>query len=117
LFIELSLIFALTLLSEFLSKALSLPIPGALLGLLILFMCLHFKIIKLKSIENVSKLFLANMAILFVHPGVNLLSSLEHLKGVWLKVIIVVVITTMITMAITGKVVDFLIERSKNGNI
>jgi holin-like protein len=51
------------------------------------------------------------MVILFIPPAINLLSTIDLLKTDFFKIIFLLVITTLITMVITGKTVDFVIKR------
>lgn len=108
---EFIIVFGVTYLGELLSKGLGLPIPGTVTGMILLFIFLMSGIIKIETIERASKVLLLNMAIFFIPPGVKLLESLDHLAGNWTKIIVLMVVTTVITMVVTGKVVDFLVTK------
>lgn len=115
--LEFIIIFGISYLGEILSKSLSLPVPGTVIGMFLLFIALYFKIIKVKQIEKAVNILLINMAIFFIPPGVRLISSLDYMKGNWVKIIVLMVLTTLITMIVTGRVVQYLVERGeKNGN-
>jgi len=115
--LEFIIIFGISYLGEILSKTLSLPVPGTVIGMFLLFIALYFKIIKVKQIEKAVNILLINMAIFFIPPGVRLISSLDYMKGNWVKIIVLMVLTTLITMIVTGRVVQYLVERGeKNGN-
>lgn len=111
--IQFLFIFGITYLGELISTLFSLQIPGTILGMLIMFFLLSIGIIKVKQIEKAANILLLNMAIFFLPPGIKLVDSLDILKGNWLKLIIIAVTTTLITMVVTGKVVDFFIRRKK----
>jgi holin-like protein len=106
-------IFGITYLGEIVSKFFGLPIPGTVLGMLLMFFLLSLEILKLNQIEKAANILLINMAIFFLPPGIKLINSLEVLKGNWIKFIFIAVITTLLTMVVTGKVVDFFIRRKK----
>ncbi|WP_320048015.1 CidA/LrgA family protein [uncultured Ilyobacter sp.] len=106
-------IFGITYLGELMSTLFNLPIPGTILGMLLMFFLLSTGIIKVKQIEKAANILLINMAIFFLPPGIKLVDSLDSLKGNWLKLIIIAVTTTLITIVVTGKVVDFFIRRKK----
>ena len=110
-------IFGITYLGEILSKYIPLPIPGTVIGMFLLFTALYFKVIKVEKIAEAADVLILNMAIFFIPPGVKLINSLDHLSGSWIKIIILMSLTTIITMAVTGRVVQYLVERKdKNGN-
>ena len=111
--IQFLFIFGITYLGEIVSKFFGLPIPGTVLGMLLMFFLLSLGILKLNQIEKAANILLINMAIFFLPPGIKLINSLEVLKGNWIKLIFIAVITTLLTMVVTGKVVDFFIRRKK----
>lgn len=93
-------------------------IPPTVIGMLMLFLLLILKIIKLESIREFSDFMLLNLAFFFIPPGVTLIKTWDILKADFFKIFFVVISTTFITMTITGLVVDFLIRKGeeKNGN-
>lgn len=88
-----------------------LPLPGTILGMLILFILLWTKVLKVESIEKVCDFLILNMIIFFLPPAVELLEYMALLKTGFLKILILLVATTVITMIVTGKTVDFCIKR------
>ncbi|WP_297596486.1 CidA/LrgA family protein [uncultured Cetobacterium sp.] len=96
-----------------LEKVFHLPTPGTVNGLIILFLLLCFKIVKLDSIKNVGEFFIANMIITFIPPSVKLLDVIDLLKVDFFKLIFLLVLTTLITMVITALFVDFMMRGKK----
>lgn len=88
-------------------------IPSTVIGMLILFLLLNFNLIKLKSIKEFSDFMLLNLAFFFIPPGVTLLTTWDILKDNLFKILFIVIITTFITMIITGLTVDFIIKRKE----
>jgi holin-like protein len=105
-------ILAITYFGESLSRLLSFPIPGPVIGMMTLFILLKYKIIQLEKIESLTMILLGNLAILFIPPGVKLITALDLLEGNLLKIIILMVITTILTMGATGLTVQYLINRN-----
>lgn len=54
------------------------------------------------------------MVLLFLPPIIDLIENFDLLRVGFLKIIFLLVVTTAITMVVTGKIVDFLI-RMKEG--
>ncbi len=111
------IIFGVTYLGEILSWYVPLPIPGTILGMILFFFALYFKLIKVEKIADVAHFLLLNISFFLVAPSVKIINSLEHLSTlwIWLKIIVLMVVTTIITMGVTGRVVQYLVERENNG--
>ncbi len=107
---EFFIIFAINYAGILLSAILNLPIPGTIIGMILFFLLLYFKILKVEKIERACSFLLVNMTIFFLPPGVKILDYIHHLNGTFLKVIFLIIFTTFITMGITGKIVQFMIE-------
>ena len=112
LFREAIIILGLYLVGELISGLLNLPIPGNILGMVILLILLCTKVIKLEQIETVSNFLLDHLAFFFIPAGVGLMSSAGIIKDTWLKLIIVCVITTAIIIAVTGTIVQFVSRKT-----
>ena len=113
---EFMLIFAINYVGMLLSKILHLPLPGTIVSLLLLFLMLQFKVLKLEKIENAANFLLLNMTLFFMPPTVKIIDSYDLLEKDLVKIIIIIVISTFLTMGITGKVVQMMIDyREKKG--
>lgn len=107
---EFMLIFLINYVGILLSKILHLPLPGTILSLLLLFLMLQFKVLKLEKIENAGNFLLLNMTIFFMPPTVKIIDSYELLEKDLFKIIIIILVSTFLTMGITGKVVQLMID-------
>ena len=65
LYVQLMIIFSISLLGEGISTIFHLPIPGSIIGLILLFLALEFKWLRLRHVNMVGNFLLANMTILF----------------------------------------------------
>ena len=108
---EFLLIFVINYIGVIVAQVLKLPVPGTILGMLLLFVLLYTKILKMSSIERASNFLLLNMTIFFLPPSVELLDTMYLLKNGTLKIIFLVVFSTLLTMVVTAKTVEFLIKR------
>lgn len=116
---EFMLIFSINYVGILLSKILHLPLPGTIVSLLLLFFMLQFKILKLEKIENAGNFLLLNMTIFFMPPTVKIIDSYELLEKDLFKIIVIIIVSTFLTMGITGKVVQLMIdfkERKEKNN-
>ena len=116
---EFMLIFTINYVGILLSKILHLPLPGTIASLLLLFLMLQFKVLKLEKIENAGNFLLLNMTIFFMPPTVKIIDSYELLEKDLFKIIVIIIVSTFLTMGITGKVVQLMIdfkERKEKNN-
>jgi len=75
LYVQLTIIFTISLIGEIISDGLHLPIPGSMIGLLILFLLLQFKLLRMRHVNMVGNFLLANMTILFLPPAVGIMDK------------------------------------------
>lgn len=98
---------------NFISTQLGLLIPGSLVGMLLLTLLLFSGIIKLAQVENLSNFFLRHLNLLFLPAGVGIMAYAEAFSNNALEIFFTVLLTTVMVMAITGKIVDFVIGHLK----
>lgn len=89
------------------------PIPEPVYGMIYLFIALQFNILKTEDVKQTSDGILRNLAFLFVPAGVGILANVDLIKGKILQIILIVIIGTVISMAVTGLIVQ-LLQRRKN---
>lgn len=85
-----------------------LPIPGTVIGLILLFLALYFKIIKIEMIEDICEILISIMSFLFVPAGVGLMTSFNMLKGKVIAFSAIIFISTIVVWVVTAYVVKFL---------
>lgn len=84
-----------------------LPVPGNILGMLILFFALLTGIIKLEMIDRISDFLLGNLAFFFLPAGVSLITCFSVLEGKWTAVLGISIISTVVILSVTGLTVEF----------
>lgn len=91
-----------------------LPVPGAVIGIILLFFALQTGIIKVHMIEEVCDFLLTHMAFLFVPVSVGLMTSFGLIKGKLIGFIAVIVISTAVIWAVTAHIAKLLRKGSTN---
>lgn len=107
-------IFLFSFLGEMLS-AIILPyiaIPGSVIGMVLLFLALQFRVIKVEQVEEAGTWLTDNMGIFFVPAGVALISNFDILADAWLQLLVIMVVTTILMMVFVGKVVQRIKKRT-----
>ena len=115
-FNQLGIILAIWTVGELISSLFSsiITIPGTIMGMIILFLLLQFKILKEDAIKDVTDFLLNNMAIFFVPAGISLIQSLGLIKENVVVLILSATVATLVIMLVTGKTVDIMINKNND---
>lgn len=112
---QICIIFGITMAGELLNTLLPLPIPAGVYGLFLLLVGLCSGLLKLEHVEETGNFLLDTMPIMFVPVIVGLMEKYEILKAVAVPVIVISAASTVIVMAVTGKITEWLIAMTKKG--
>ncbi len=113
---QFAIIALITFIGEILNFLIPLPIPASIYGLIILFIALCTKIIRLNQIEKAADFFLTIMPVLFVPPAVELMTKWSVLKDNLAGLLVTCLLSTIIVMAATGMIAQMLIGRNKKSS-
>lgn len=86
---------------------LGLSFPAPLLGMLMLTAMLLTGVLKLEAIEDISKLLIEKMAIMFLPAGVSMILFLDILQAQIMPIGLTLVITNLIIVLVTTAAVTF----------
>ncbi|MEO1395944.1 MAG: CidA/LrgA family protein [Cyanobacteria bacterium J06634_5] len=84
-------------------RLLTIPIPGPVLGMLLLFVTLLIRGKSTAAFNSASSALLSHLSLLFVPAGVGIMVHANRLAREWLPISLTLVITTILTMVITAK--------------
>ena len=110
---QFGIILGVTCAGELLKYFLPLPIPGSIYGLLLMFILLFAKVIKVEQVKDVGEFLIEIMPLMFIPAGVGLMTSWETLKPICFPVLVITVLTTVFVMVVTGRVTQFVIRRER----
>ncbi|GAB6134504.1 CidA/LrgA family protein [Thermococcus prieurii] len=102
----LAIIFGFYALGEMVSSGLNLPVPGSVLGMLFLLSALLSGAVKLEWVENEAELFVKNMSVLFIPPGVGIVTYLGLIKAQLVPISVALVLSFVVTLFVTAKTVE-----------
>lgn len=110
--------FAIILLNSFLGEILHilipLPVPASVYGLILMLTALCTGILKLTQVKDAADFLIEIMPVMFIPAAAGLLESWAFLKPIWGPVAFITVLTTIIVMAVTGRVTQYMIRRGHN---
>lgn len=108
---QLAIIFAVTAVGEILKYLLPLPIPASIYGLVIMLALLMTKTIKLEQVKATGEYLIEIMPLMFIPASVGLMASWGQFKEMLIPLVVISLVSTMVVVATTGKVSDFLLNR------
>ncbi len=104
----LAIIFGFYFMGEVTAEIANLPIPGNVLGMIFLVLALGGGLINLKDVEKEAEFFIDNMSIMFIPPGVGVMLYFGLLRDEFLPIIGALGLSFVITLGVTGKIVEVL---------
>lgn len=106
--------FLIILLISFIGEGLNFlipaPIPASIYAMVILFVCLCTKIIKLEAVKDTGIFLIEIMPLMFIPAGVGLMKSWGVLKPLIIPVVVITVISLIAVMAVSGRVSQRIIK-------
>ena len=105
-----SILLICQLCGEVLVRLLNFPVPGPVIGMVLLLIFLILKGSVPNSVQTVGDTLLNNIALLYVPAGVGLMEHFKLISKDWLVISVVLVVSTLVTMAVTAVVLKFLTE-------
>src|SRR5659263_144269 len=94
---QIGLLFGVCLLGQAISAFLPISFPGSVLSMIILFILLFFRVIKVDHIRQKADFLLKNMSFFFIPAGIGILSSFDLIRSSILPLITVIIVTTILT--------------------
>lgn len=95
---------AFQLVGEVLVRAAGAPVPGPVVGMLLLLAALRLRGGVPAALQRAADGLLANLALLFVPAGVGVLAHLGLLRAAWWQLLLTVVVSTLLTVVATAAV-------------
>ena len=92
------------LVGEVAVRLLDWPVPGPVLGMLLLFVLLLVVRRVPEPLDTASTSLLAHLSLLFVPAGVGIMVHADRLLAEWLPIVAVLLVTTLLTMVFTAGV-------------
>lgn len=102
------------LLLGFIAKKLTgLPIPEPVFGMIFLFLAFSAKILKIDDVGSTSDFLTSILAFLFTPLGVSLMVQFDLIKSSAVHILAVMIISDILTMALTAKIVEIIQKARK----
>lgn len=110
---QVAILFLFTFAMNEIAKLLHLPIPGSILGIFVLFTLLKTNIVKLAWIEQGANWLLAELLLFFIPSAVGIMKYMPLLESEGVRILIVVIFSTLIVMISSGLVASRISKRKE----
>lgn len=105
------IILTISFVGELLHALLPLPVPASIYGLVLMLIGLQTGILPLSAINEAGGFLFEIMPMLFIPAGVGLMVSWGALKPVIIPISIIIVVTTILVMAVSGRIAQFILKK------
>ena len=112
--IQFLIIIVFSFVGEFFHYVIPLPIPASIYGIVLLFVSLECKLLKVNDVRDVSSFLIAVMPMMFIPAAVGLITSWDIISGSLVKYVVVTFVTTFVVMGVSGLVTQVVIRRGKS---
>lgn len=91
-------------------------IPGSVIGMVLLFVALHFNLLAMEAVDELGTWLTDNMALFFVPAGVGLMPHFDLLADYWLELSFILVVSLIFLMVFVGKIIEKMMDKSSPKN-
>jgi holin-like protein len=113
--VALTQLLVLQLVGEVIARGLKLPIPGPVIGMLLLFLLLALRRGPSPELQSTSQGLLQHLSLLFVPAGTGIILHLHRVADEWLPLLLSLLLSTVLTLAVTALVMRFCTRRAATG--
>lgn len=97
---------------EVAARAAGLPLPGPVIGLVLLLVVLIIRGGPDTGLRDTSNGLLRHLSLLFVPAGVGIVTQLDALRRDWMPILTAILISTALSLAVTGWLMQRLSRKS-----
>lgn len=101
-----TLLLVYQLVGEVTVRLLAVPIPGPVLGMVMLFLTLMIRGHTPEPLQNASTALLSHLSLLFVPAGVGMMAHFDRIADEWLPITLALFFSTIITMVATAGIMQ-----------
>jgi holin-like protein len=96
---------------EILVRWTGLPVPGPVIGMVLLFATLALRGSASESLQAAASGLLSHLSLLFVPAGVGVMLHFHRVASEWLPIAVALIVSTVLTLAVTALIMRSLLAR------
>lgn len=101
--LQIAFLYVLSLLGGIIVEFLHVPLPGSIIGLIILLLLLHMKIVKKEYVADGTGFLLPILTLLFIPATIGVVNYPELLSWLGVSLLIITIISTIFSLGVTAK--------------
>ncbi|MBT2291159.1 CidA/LrgA family holin-like protein [Paenibacillus albidus] len=113
---QIALLYVFYMAGDYLQKLLHLPIPGSIVGLLLLFVLLLCKVIPVRFIDYGASAILSYLPLFFIPATAGIVNHMDIFSGRGVLLILVLVVSTALTIGVAAHSSQWLAALSSRRN-
>ncbi len=113
----LTVLLVFQLIGEVIVQLAALPIPGPVIGLLLLFLTLCARGSLATPLRDTANGILQHLSLLFVPAGVGVMVHFARISGEWLPILAAVLVSTALAIAVSALVMQALMRGRREGDV
>lgn len=110
--LQICMIYFITVLGSWIQETLNIPIAGSIIGFVILFLLLQFKIIKEEWIKDGANLLLSTMIFFFIPSIVGAMNLVDQINAQFIFLIVLVIASTCIVALSSGYIAEKMLKKN-----
>ncbi len=107
---QFGIILTIAFAGEILHALLPLPVPASIYGIILLFVLLYTKVLKVSHIRGASMFLIEIMPVLFIPPAVGLMESWGLISASLMAYIVITVLALVAVMVVSGHFTQLVIR-------
>ena len=107
------MILIFSFIGEVLHAVIPIQMPASIYGLVLLFIALMTGLVKLPQVHEAARFLIEIMPLMFIPAGAGLIESWSALKPICVQVVVIMFVSTIVVMVISGRVTQFVIRRNR----
>lgn len=111
--IHIGILYGIYWIGTWIERIFHLPVPGSVIGMILLFLLLQTNIIKLSWIREGTDFFIKHLTLFFIPATVGIINYLELFIGKGFLLVVITIISTVLVMAGSGLISQWLIRRKE----
>ena len=111
--LQLALILSLCIAGEFFNRVVGVPLPGNIIGMVMLLFLLCVKAVKPEQISGVSNFFLKHLALFFLPPSIAIMAVGDDILSKWPLLLFLCIAFTLVTISVGGRCTQFFIRKQE----
>ena len=114
--LQFGIILGVSFAGEILNSVIPFPVPASIYGIIIMFILLSTHIVKLENVKDTAEFLIAIMPVMFIPAAAGIINSWNIIKPSLFAYLIITVVSTVVVMALSGLITQYIIKRDKRRN-